>query len=421
MTFLETRRESILRAWDLKDEVLLVPAGAFVPVPGTDLNYPFRAHPEYRYLADSDLPGQVLAYDGAEGWSVFVPVPTDEEKVWEGNAEAEGVPLSQLKDWLDARRGRPVAMLGQPLPGVDFEEELSERLRDVVTAARRTKDNEELGRIRRAAAATRSGFATAKSQARPGMQERLLRIEVDAAMLRAGAARMAFDTIVASGPNGAVFHFMPTDRELGKGEFCIVDAGAEYAGYASDVTRTYVAGGTPAAEQRELYALVLDTQQTAIAKCRIGKEYKELHLEACAQLAQGLVDFGLLKGKAEDLVEQGAHALFFPHGLGHLMGLAVHDAGGYLNGRARSDEFGLNFLRTDLPLEENYVVTIEPGLYFVPALLRDPGRRERFKSVVDWKRAEKMLHLGGIRIEDDVLVTDGEPEILTPDIPRELA
>ncbi|MHC4223271.1 MAG: aminopeptidase P N-terminal domain-containing protein [Planctomycetota bacterium] len=420
MSFLDKRRKSILKAWDLQDEIVLVPAGALVPIPGTDLNYPFRAHPEHRYLADSDLPGQVLAYDGEEGWTVFVPVPTDEEKVWEGGAEADGLPIAHLKDWLDVRRGRPVAMLGEPLPGIDFSEELSRRVRDAVTAARRIKDTEELGRIRRAAGATREGFAIAKSRAQPGTTERLLRIEVDAAMLRAGATHMAFDTIVAGGPNGAVFHFMPTDRELKKGEFCIVDAGAEYAGYASDVTRTYVAGGTPTAEQRELYALVLETQREAIAKCRPGKEYKELHLESCAQLAQGLVDFGLLKGKAEDLVEQGAHALFFPHGLGHLMGLAVHDAGGYLDGRARSEEFGLNFLRTDLPLEENYVVTIEPGLYFVPALLLDPGRRELFKSAVDWKRAETMLHLGGIRIEDDVLVTDGEPEILTPEIPHEL-
>ena len=120
-------------------------------------------------------------------------------------------------------------------------------------------------------------------------------------------------------------------------------------------------------------------------------------------------------------MERDAHALFFPHGLGHMLGLATHDAGGCLAGRSPSDRFGLKWLRADLPLEPGYVVTIEPGIYFIRALLQDPGRRATFRDAVDWAKVDTLLDFGGIRIEDDVLVTEGAPEVvLTGAIPSSL-
>jgi Xaa-Pro aminopeptidase len=200
-----------------------------------------------------------------------------------------------------------------------------------------------------------------------------------------------------------------------------MDAGAEYDGYASDVTRTFPAGRRFEGVQRDLYQLVLDVQQTAIASAKPGIEYRALHLAASERIASGLVDLGILKGPAQALVERDAHALFFPHGLGHMLGLSTHDAGGCLAGRTPSDRFGLKWLRADLPLQPGYVVTVEPGIYFIKALIDDRGRREEFADCVDWSRVDSLQGFGGIRIEDDVLITDSGSEVLTAAIPKTIA
>ena len=130
-----------------------------------------------------------------------------------------------------------------------------------------------------------------------------------------------------------------------------------------------------------------------------------------------LVSLGILVGSPSSLVERDTHALFFPHGLGHMVGLGVRDASGYLPGRTRSTRPGLSMLRTDLPLEQGYLMTVEPGIYFIPALLRDSALRERHRDAVRWDRVDALQDFGGIRIEDDVLVTDDAPDILTAMIP----
>ena len=158
-------------------------------------------------------------------------------------------------------------------------------------------------------------------------------------------------------------------------------------------------------------------EKDAIARCVPGAEWREIHLAAALQIAEGLVSLGILVGAPDSLVERDTHAMFFPHGLGHMVGLGVRDASGYLPGRKRSDRPGLNMLRTDLPLEKGYLMTVEPGIYFIPALLQDPALRERHRDAVRWDRVDSLLDFGGIRIEDDVLVTDGTPEVLTSAIP----
>lgn len=418
---LERRRTAATRAWSLGDEVVLVAAGEPVPIPGgADQVYPFRAHSEYLYLADRNRPGCVLAYDPGEGWVDFVPEVTDEDRVWSGEVPAEGVSAAQLEAWLEARRGRPLAVLGCPLPEHEAEEELVARLREELTRVRRPKDALELGRMRRAAAATAAGFAAARRLIRPGLTERRLQVEIEAELFRAGGDRTAYDSIVGSGPHSAVFHFAPGTREMGEGEMVLIDAGAEVEHYAADVTRTFPVGEAFTPEQRDLYAVVLAAQKAAVARCRPGKEYRELHLETALDLARGLVDLGLLRGEPQALVESDAVALFFPHGVGHMVGLGVRDAGGYLPGREPSDRPTLRYLRLDLPLEPGYTVTIEPGLYFIPALLRSPESRRRYPREVDWERVESWLGMGGVRIEDNVLITQGEPEVLTAAIPKEL-
>jgi Xaa-Pro aminopeptidase len=416
---LERRRRAAAEQWRLSDQVVLVGAGHQIPVPGRgDRAYPFRAHSEYLYLTDRERPGGVLAFDPHEGWVDFVVPVTRAERLWEGAAadEPEGVPVAELATWLEQRQGRPIGCLGAAVPDVGSAAELEAELRYGLNHVRRQKDAVELERIRAAERATRAGFAQVAPLIEPGRSERELQIELEAAFFRAGADFLAFDTIVGSGPNSAVLHFPPSSRRLADGELVLIDAGAEYHGYASDITRTYPASGRFTAEQQALYAIVETALARATERCTAGTEWRDVHRTAALVIVEGLVDFGLLRGEPESLVERGAQSLFFPHGVGHMLGLGIRDAGEVLPGR-EPKEGEAPRLRVDLPLLPGHVFTVEPGIYFVPALLEDVELRERHRDAVDWERAEGMLGFGGIRIENNVLITADGNEVLTADVP----
>jgi Xaa-Pro aminopeptidase len=419
-SYLDDRRERVARAWGLTDGIVLVGAGQPISVPGgADQTYPFLSHSEYVYLADRECVGGLVAFDPKEGWTDFVPDVTEDERVWEGRTDAAGTPLSQLDGWLAARRGRRVALLGVPLPDVAGDAALTAGLKEKLLQAQRPKDAVELERMRRAVAATAAAFAAVQPLIRPGATEREIQVELEAGFFRHGGERTAFGTIVGAGPDTGVLHFTPGARALRDGDALMIDAGAEIGRYAADVTRTYQAG-TKGGFFRDLYQVVLAAQVRGVERCRPGAEWRDVHLAVARDLAEGLVALGILRGEPGALVEQDAHALFFPHGLGHLVGLGVRDASGYLPGRVRSPRFGLAFLRCDFPLEPGFVTTVEPGLYFIPALLNDPERRSRYRDAVDWAKVDKLIGFGGIRIEDNVLVTAGEPEVLTAAIPKAL-
>ena len=207
-----------------------------------------------------------------------------------------------------------------------------------------------------------------------------------------------------------MLHGTPSARRLGDGEFVLFDAGAEVRNYVSDVSRTYAVGGSFDSERAEWHAIVESAQQATIAMCTVGTEWLDIHRAAGVELARGLTEFGLLRGDPEGLVESGAIRVFFPHGIGHLVGLGVRDVIGALPGRDGGND---SVPRIDLPLEAGHVVTVEPGLYIVPALLAQPELRERHRDAVDWARAEAMSDFGGVRIEDNIHVTADGPEDLT--------
>ena len=423
-TQLAERRERLASALNLSDGVLLIAAGLPTPLPeNTDQTYPFRSHSEFFYVSGLDCPGAIAAFDpqdgSRDGWRLFVPDVTEGERIWEARGQDAGEPLGALPAWITARRERPIAQLGAPLAGVRADEALTARVRESFTHARRHKDAPELATMRRAAVATAAGYARAAAIIAPGCTERMIQIELEAEFFRHGATRTGYGTIVGSGPNSAVLHFEPTLRVAREGEYVLIDAGAEIDRYVIDVTRTFVAG-TPSAFQRDLYQVVLAAQETAVRRCVAGAEWRDIHLQCAVDMTAGLVSLGLVRGNAESLVEQEAHLLFFPHGIGHLVGLGVRDASGTLPGRPRSSRASLRSLRLYLPLAPGYVVTVEPGLYFIPPLLNDPKRRERFRDCVVWEKVEPHLGLGGVRIEDNVLVTSGTPEVLTAAIPKAL-
>ncbi len=420
---IDERRAKLAAALGSNNDVVLIAAGESIGIPGgLDQVFPFRPHPEHYWLTGVECPGAVLAFDSQDrSWTHFVPIVSELEKVWEGREQTEGVPLAELPAWIAARRGRPIINLGAELQGVRSDAARVGSLRDVFSHTRRPKDRSEVDLIMHAVRASAAGFSKGRSMIRPGMTERSVEIEIEAEFFRSGADRTAYDTIVGGGPNSVVFHFTPSSRPFAKDEMVLIDAGAEVAGYCADVTRTYPSSGTFAPLQREVYSIVLASQENAVSQCTVGREWRDVHLECCREMARGLLDLGVLQGSPEGLVEQGVMALFFPHGIGHMVGLGVRDAGGKLPGRAnRPTPGGIN-LRVDLPLEAGYVITVEPGLYFIPAILRDAARREKFRSIVNWDRVDRdFMNLGGIRIEDNVHVTPDGPENLTVSIPKRL-
>ncbi len=417
---LARRRRAAESRWNLTRELVLIGSGNPIPVPGRgDRTYAFRSHSEYLYLTDRERLGGVLAFDPSDGWVDFVTPVTRDEQLWEGampSDDSDCAPVSELDGWLAARAGRPIAGLGAALPGIDSDAALESELRAGLNQVRRRKDPVELSRMREAERATRTGFAALVPMLEPGRTERELQIELEAAFFRAGAEFLAFDTIIASGPNSAVLHFAPTDRALGDGELVLVDAGAEFRGYASDVSRTYPVSDAFTPEQAQLHELVRQAGLAGIDRCRVGVEFADVHRAAALVIAEGLIDFGLLRGDPENLVEQGTVSLFFPHGVGHMVGLGVRDASEVLPGRQTNAD-AVPRLRVDLPLEAGHVLTIEPGVYFVPALLQDRGTRARHRDSVRWERVEELLGFGGIRLEQNVLVTEQGAEVVTRDIP----
>ena len=417
--YLVSRRARVAAAWELTDEIVLIGAGETIGIPGgADQTFPFIAHAEYFWLTDAECEGGVLAFDPKDGWVDFVPAVTEAERVWEGKQDHAGTPLAELPAWLAARRGRAVVSLGVALPGVRGDAGRVAELRETLTHTRRPKDSIELDRMRRAARASAAGYAAAAEFIRPGVTERQVQIEMEAAFFRGGGDRTAYSTIVAAGSNSAVLHFNPTSRVIQPGDPVLIDAGAEVDRYAIDITRTYRAAGGDPGFFRDLYQIVLGVEERAVASCVAGTEWRNLHLRSAVELTAGLVQLGILRGDPAQLVERDVHALFYPHGLGHMVGLGVRDASGYLPGRTRSDRPGLRNLRTDLPLQPGYTITVEPGLYFIPPLLQDPERRTQYRDAVNWAKVDGLLEFGGIRIEDNVHVTDGPPEVLTAAVPK---
>lgn len=206
----------------------------------------------------------------------------------------------------------------------------------------------------------------------------------------------------------------------------VTDAGAESKmHYASDITRTTPVGGRFSRKQKEIYEIVLQANTESIKAAGPGLSNLELHLRACRIIASGLKDLGIMKGDVDEAVNAGAHALFFPHGLGHMLGLDVHDMEGlgedytgYNETVKRSTQFGLSSLRFALPFKPGHVLTIEPGCYFIPELLSQWKNDNLFSGFINYKKAEDFMDVGGVRIEDNILITDKGNKLLGKPIPK---
>jgi Xaa-Pro aminopeptidase len=414
--------------------------------------YPFRQDSSFLYFFGLDSPGLAGVVDADSGEEIiFGDDITLEDVIWMGELPSikerafnvginKTAPLSQLATILRnaQNKGRRIHYLppyrpetGKRLaellgiPAGEIKNNVSEDLIRAVVALRSTKAEEEIAEIERALAVTRKMYLSAMRMARPGIYESDVVGEIDGIAL-AGGSGTAFPTILTM--NGHVFHNLFHGNKLQKGRLLVIDAGAASPlNYASDITRTIPVSGKYTPRQKEVYEIVLAGQLQAISLIKPGIQHKEVHLAAAGTIAQGLKDIGLMKGNIDEAVAAGAHALFFPHGLGHMLGLDVHDMEGlgenfvgYDETVERSQQFGLAYLRMAKRLEPGFVLTCEPGVYFIPPLIDKWRKESKFADFINYEKVETYRDFTGIRIEDDVLVTREGNRVLGKPIPKKV-
>ncbi len=405
--------------------------------------FPFRASSHFLYLVGVAIEGAVLWLAQGE-CTLFVPPRAADDDLWHGpmptlpDLETTlGLPVRWLSD-LEARvQGHRVATV-PPFEAGDHQarcaligrkhlddDSIDGPLLDALVELRVSHDPAAITELRRAADQSVQAHLVGLGATRAGLFERDVCAAMEASIARAGSTT-AYNSIVTI--HGEVLHNHDHSHALKEGDLLLADVGAETdTGYAGDITRTWPVNGRFSTTQRELYEVVLEAQRAAIATVRPGRRYLDVHVAASRAIVKGLVDLGILRGEVDALVEDGAQALFFPHGIGHLLGLDVHDMedlgdrAGYAAGRARSRQFGLSYLRLDRDLIPGMLVTIEPGFYQVQSLLRDPSRVGLSDKALDRGVLAKFSDVRGIRIEDDVLVHDTGCEVLTDALPKSCA
>jgi len=295
-----------------------------------------------------------------------------------------------------------------------------------VVALRSLKSSVEIAEIENAMDTTAAMYREAMAMARPGLFERDIAGRIEG-MALAGGGQLAFPAIVTV--HGETLHNHFHGNVLQKGDLLLIDSGCESeSGYATDITRSIPVSGKFNEQQKAIYEMVLDMQLSAIAMIKPGASYRAIHLKACEILVRHLEELGLMKGDSAAAVAAGAHALFFPHGLGHMMGLDVHDMEdlgenhvGYDEKTKRSEQFGTAYLRLAKKLEPGFVLTVEPGIYFIPALIDQWQAGKKAASFINYPAVEKFRNFGGIRIEDNVLVTAKGVRVLGTPIPKKPA
>ncbi|MCW8813125.1 MAG: aminopeptidase P family protein [Ignavibacteriaceae bacterium] len=400
--------------------------------------YSFRQDSSFLYYYGIDRPGFAATIDIDNNLeTLFGNDYLIDEIVWVGSqptvnefAEFVGikraVELDKLSEQINSaiKKGRKVHFLPQyrsenimklaSIIGVDssrINDYASEKFIKAIVAQRSIKSEEEIKEIDAAVDIAAKMHIAAMKMVKPDTDERKIAGMIEGIALSLGYG-LSFRPIVSI--NGQTLHNPYYDNKMKIGDLLVNDSGAESKlHYASDITRTIPVGGKFEQKQKEIYEIVLKSEQNAIDSVKPGITFKDIHMQAATDIASGLVELGLMSGNPEDAVRAGAHTLFFPHGLGHMLGLDVHDMEGlgedlvgYDESIIRSEEFGLKYLRLAKTLESGFVFTIEPGIYFIPELIDMWKQENKFSEYINYDKVEEYRNFGGIRIEDDVLVTE---------------
>ncbi len=405
-----------------ENSAVLVSSGA-EQIRNRDVEFPFRAESDFFYLTGFTEPDCVLVLLKKKSLvtHLFLRPKDPEQETWQGrrlgvesaseslsidqawsideldegalelleNIESVYFSFSQMSDWLNPVSDWIGSLKQRVRQGVSAPSKICD-LDGILHEQRLFKSAEEISRMRQAAQISVKGHLAAMATVLPGKFEFQVQAELEATFVREGSPRIAFSSIVASGNNACILHYTENRDEIHDGDLVLVDAGAEWQGYAGDITTTFPANGKFSPAQAKLYSLVLDAQQAAISAIKPGAVYDAAHQASVNVLTQGLIDLGILKGRLKTLIKNESYKRFFMHGTGHWLGMDVHDVGAY-----KQDQAWREF-------KPGMVVTVEPGLYIS----------------AEHSDVDSQWHDIGIRIEDDVLVTETGHEVLTTGLPR---
>ncbi len=430
-------RRAELRARITRGGLILLPGNAESPANYPNNTYHFRQDSTFLYFFGLNIPGLAGLLDTETGEEMlFGDDFTMDDIIWMGPqpsvAElgasvgvASTAPVAKLYEKINlaVRMGRRIhflppyrdanKLLISALTGVRPEavaDYISVELALAVVSLRECKSPAEIAEIERACEISYAMHTTAMRMCRPGVVEREIAGAIEGIAMQHGAG-VSFHSIVSQ--NGETLHNHYHGNTLAAGGLLLIDAGAESVmNYCSDHTRTFPVSGKFTDRQRDVYNIVLAANDRAFELSRPGVLYKEIHIEAVKVIVEGLKGLGLMRGDTDEIVEAGAHALFMPHGLGHQMGLDVHDMEdigekyvGYDLETERSAALGLSSLRMGRRLKAGFVMTVEPGIYFIPAYI-EKWRAEKLNAqYIDFDALAPYLDFGGIRIEDDILIT----------------
>ncbi len=400
---------------------------------------PFRQDSSFLYyfgLQESGLIG-VIDADSGEEWLLGDDVDV-EDIVWYGSVPTIGSLAETVGVSNSARRGHIAKLVDDAkkqnrrihflppyrhdikidimdLVGIHPSQQAQAASLDLINAVvkmRSRKSEEEIEELERAAVIGYEMHTKAMRLIRPGRTEKFIAGQIDGTALSYGAHH-SFPTIFSQ--HGEIMHGAPSMNSLESGRLVLCDCGGETINnYCSDNTRTMPVNGKYTQRQKEIYDIVDECHDLALEVSKPGVKYFDVHLAVCRRMTERLKELGLMKGDVDDAVEQGAHAMFLPHGLGHMMGMDVHDMEGLgqihvgfdEETRPRLEQFGTNCLRMGRRLEEGFVITDEPGIYFIPALIDDWKAKGHCKDFINYDLLETYKDFGGIRIEDDILITE---------------
>ena len=443
-----SERRNVLRK-RLGSGVILLFGNEESPMNYTDNTYHFRQDSTFLYYFGIQRPGLAAVIDlDEEREIIFGDEYTVEDFVWRGPqvsieemAAACGVrevrPSGELPGLIGSARmkGRMIHFLPlyrpenkiklQELLGIDpgvVDKEFSVNLVKAVVSQREFKTEEEIVELDRAVDVSVDMHVAAMKFAKPGMTEAEVTAEIHRIALAAGG-NISFPIIATI--NGQTLHNHYHGNTISEGDLFLIDSGYENPMcYAGDLSSTFPVSKKFTAEQKEIYQLTLEAHQAAIEAMGPGIPFRESHLAACKSIFEGLKAMGFTRGNVDDAIEAGAHALFFPCGTGHMMGLDVHDMEdlgevwvGY-DGQPKSTQFGLKSLRLAKPLQDGHVVTIEPGIYFIPELI-DLWRAQKLQDeFINWEKVDSYRDFGGIRNEEDFVMTETGARLLGKPKPK---
>ena len=421
---------------EIGEGIILLPGNGESGINFRDNTYHFRQDSCFLYFTGISRPDLCLVIDIDNDQEIlFGDELTVDDIVWTGaletieaQAEKTGIAFTRKKtEVINALAGNrkvhflPVYRAETSLKLMDWglTGEASVPLIKAIVAQRSIKSAQEIQEIEKAIAISTLMQLKAQEIARPGVTENAVAAQLQAVAI-ANGGQLAFPSILTV--NGEILHNHASNTVLKDGQMVLCDCGAENElFYAGDLTRTFPVGKTFTPLQQDVYHIVLNAQLKAIEALQPGVLYKDVHLLASEHLVRGLTDLGLMKGDPKQAVAEGAHTLFFQCGLGHMMGLDVHDMEnlgeeyiGYTAELKKSKEFGLKSLRLGKALEPGFVVTVEPGLYFIPVLIDSWAAENKHAQFINYEKVKQFRDFGGIRIEDDFLITATGNRLLGP-------